>query len=285
MGAIDFILNLVGLLWWLSWRSMRFDPLVRSLPVTLVGTLKRAESRRLKAWQLVGALVAIVSLRAVFYWAIGATVDWTPKLNLEFVVLPFRNDNLQSLAAFSVLSLLRAFVVLYFWLATLTIINHSTMATDPIQKLVRLHLGRVARWPGPVQLLLPYLAAVLLWTGFEPLLVNLGVMGPVHSLSHLFEQAALVGLGLVLSLKYVLPVFLCLHLVASYIYLGTSPVWDFIATTSANLTAPLRPLPLRFARLDFSPLAATVLILALLHWLPNAILARCAASPWGSWPQ
>jgi uncharacterized protein YggT (Ycf19 family) len=285
MGAIDFILNLVGLLWWLSWRSMRFDPLVRSLPVTLVGTLKRAESRRLKGWPLAIALIAIISLRAIFYWVIGGSADWTPKLNLEFVVLAFRNDTLQSMAAFSALSFLRAFVVLYFWLAALTIINRSAMATDPVQKLVRLHLGRVARWPWPVQLLLPYLAAVVLWTGVEPLLVHLGIMGPVHSATHLFEQAALVGLGLLLSLKYLLPVFLCLHLIASYIYLGTSPVWDFIATTSDNVTAPLRPLPLRFARLDFTPLAGTILILALLHWLPNAILTRFAASQWGTWPQ
>jgi uncharacterized protein YggT (Ycf19 family) len=285
MGAIDFILNLVGLLLWLSWRSMRFDPLVKSSPVTLIGTLKRAESRRLRGWQVAVVLGAIVSLRAVLYWIIGAPADWTPKLNLEFVVLAFRSDSFRSMCVFSCLSFARALVVLYFWLATLTIINRSTIEADPVQKLVRLHLGRMASWPWPVQLLLPYLATLALWIGVEPLLVNLGVMAPVHSTAHLFGQASLVGLGLVLSLKYVLPIFLCLHLIASYIYLGTSPVWNFIATTSTHVTAPLHLLPLRFARLDFTPLAGAVLILALLHWLPNAILNRIAASQWSTWPQ
>ena len=39
MGLIDFILNLAGVLLWLGWRSIRFDPLGRSTPATLVGTL------------------------------------------------------------------------------------------------------------------------------------------------------------------------------------------------------------------------------------------------------
>lgn len=285
MGAIDFILNLASLLLWLSWRSMRFDPLVRSLPVSLVGTLKRAEPRRLKSWQLGGVLAAIVALRAVLYWFIGAPADWTPKLNLEFVVLAFRSDSLGAAFVFSCLSFARAFVVLYFWLAALNIINGPSVEADPIQKLVRLHLGKVARWPCAVQLLLPYLAAVGIWVSLEPLLVSLSVMTPVHSTAHLLGQGALIGLGLLLSLKYVLPVFLCLHMVASYIYMGTSPVWDFIATTSGNVMAPLRHLPLRFGRLDFAPLAGAVLILGLLHWLPNAVLARMAVSKWSAWPQ
>ncbi len=285
MGAIDFILNLAGLLWWLSWRSMRFDPLVKSLPVTLVGTLKPVESKRLKTWQIGTVLTALVALRAVLYWFVGAPADWTPKLNLEFVVLAFRSDSFRAMMVYSCLSFLRALVVLYFWLVALNIINRPGVEADAIQKLVRLHLGKLGRWPWPVQLLMPFLLVLGLWMSLEPLLVWLGIMASAHSWAHLVGQAALVGLGLLLSLKYVLPVFLCLHLIASYIYLGTSPVWDFIATTSANLTAPLRYLPLRFARLDFAPLAGAVLILGLLHWLPNVILTHLAASQWSAWPQ
>lgn len=285
MGAIDFILNLAGLLWWLSWRSMRFDPLVKRSPVTLVGTLKQAESRRLKGWQIAGLLCALVGLRSLLYWFIGAPADWTPKINLEFVVIAFRGDSLRADLAFSCLSFVRAFIVLYFWLVALAMINGTPREPDPIQKLVRLHLGRLARWPWPVQVLVPYLATVALWIAVEPLLVSLSVMSPAHSMAHLLEQAALVGLGLLLSLKYLLPAILCLHLIASYIYLGNSPIWDFIAATSTNVTAPLQGLPLRFARLDFTPLAGAVLILGLLHWLPNVILARIAGSRLSPWPQ
>src|SRR5581483_7494968 len=92
MGAIDLLLNVAGLLLWISWRSQRFDPLVRSTPVTLVGTLKRAETKRLKGVNLALVLVSLVVLRAVLYWLLGAPANWTPKINLELVVLAFRGD-------------------------------------------------------------------------------------------------------------------------------------------------------------------------------------------------
>jgi len=285
MGAIDFILNLACLLLWLSWRSMHFDPLVKSTPVTLVGTLKRAEPRRMKSWQVGILLALIVTLRAVLYWLIGAPADWTPKLNLEFVVLAFRSDSFRAAFVFSCLSFLRAFIVLYFWLLVLAMINRAGTETDPIQKLVRLHLGRTARWPWPFQLFLPFLFVIVLWWGLHPLLVYLGVMAHAHSTSHLVGQGSLVGLGLLLSLKYILPLVLLLHLVASYIYLGANPLWDFIAVTSANVTSPLRRLPLRFAKLDFTPALAVLLILWLLQWLPNVILAKLAVSRLSAWPQ
>ena len=89
MGLIDFILNLAGILLWLSWRSVRSDPLVKTRPATLVGTLRRAGPRRLKGWQLLVGLVALLLLRAVLYQQIGPEADWTPKLDLFFIVLAF----------------------------------------------------------------------------------------------------------------------------------------------------------------------------------------------------
>ncbi len=285
MGAIDFILNLSGVLLLLSWRSMHFDPLAKGAPVTLVGTLKRAEPRRLKGWQLAAVLSTLIGLRAVLYWLIGSPADWTPKLNLELVVLAFRSDFFRAALVYSCLSFVRFLIVFYFWLLILAILNRETGDTDPIQKLVRLHLGRTARWPWPAQLLIPFLIVIGLWIGLHPLLVPLGVVAPVHSTTHLAEEGLLVGLGLVLSLKYVLPAFLLLHLVASYVYLGSNPLWDFVGNTAGNLTAPLRRLPLRFGRVDFSPAVGIVLILGLLEWLPNVILAKLAASRLSSWPQ
>jgi uncharacterized protein YggT (Ycf19 family) len=284
MGLIDLLLNLAGVLLWLSWRSIRFDPLVKTSPATLVGTLRRAEPRRLKGWQLLAGLAALLVLRALLYRQIGPEADWTPKLNLFFVVLAFRSDVFLSTMLFSVLSFARILIVCYFWLLALAIINRRSAEPDPLQKMVRLHLGPVARWPWPLQLLLPLLLITGLWVGLHPLLVHLEIAGRVRSNAHLVEQGILIATALYFSLQYLLPVFLFLHLVASYVYLGSSPLWEFINATARNLLAPLRRLPLRIAKFDFAPLIGVILIFALLHLLPKLVLGEMAFHHLNSWP-
>ena len=114
MGLIDFILNLAGVLLWLNWRSLRFDPLVITSPATLVGTLRRAEPQRSRGWQLLAGLTALILLRALLYRQIGPAADWTPKLNLYFVVLAFRSDLWLPVTCYSVLSFARVLLVYYF---------------------------------------------------------------------------------------------------------------------------------------------------------------------------
>ena len=151
--------------------------------------------------------------------------------------------------------------------------------------MLRLHLGAVARWPGPLQLLLPLVLVTVLWMALHPLLVHLEVAGRVQSAVRLAEQGVLIGIALYFSLQFVLPPLLLLHLVASHVYLGRSPVWDFVGATARNMLAPLRGLPLRAARFDFAPLAGVIMILFLLHWLPNLILGRLADNNLNPWPQ
>jgi len=285
MGLIDFILNLAGILLWLSWRSIRFDPLVKTTPATLVGTLRRAEPQRLKGWQLLVGLAALLVLRALVYRQIGPEAGWKPELNLFFVVPPFRSHLFLPTLVFSVLSFARILIVCYFWLLALAIINRRSTEADPLQKMIRLHLGSVARWPWLLQLLLPLLLTTGLWIALHPLLVHLEITSRARSTAHLAEQGILIGIALYFTLQYLLPVFLLLHLVASYVYLGSTPLWDFIGATARNLLAPFRWLPLRIARFDFAPLAGVLLILLLLHWLPNLILGRMAANNATLWPQ
>ena len=285
MGLIDFILNLAGVLLWLSWRSLRSDPLVKTRPATLVGTLRRAGPHRMKGWLLLAGLAALLLLRPVLYHQIGPAADWTPKLNLSFVVLAFRSDRFLPVLLFSLLSFIRILIICYFWLLTLVIINRRNAELDPLQKMLRLHLGPVSRWHWLVQLLLPLVTIMCLWIALHPLLVRLEITGHVRSNAHLAEQGLLISAGLYFSLQYVLPVFLLLHLIASYVYLGSNPVWDFVGVTARNLLAPLRWLPLRLARFDFAPLAGVILILFLLHWLPNLVLGRMAENNVTPWPQ
>jgi uncharacterized protein YggT (Ycf19 family) len=285
MGLIDFILNLAGVLLWFSWRSMGMDPMTRTTPATLVGTLRRAEPRRLKGWQFLVGLAALLLLRGVLYRQVGPAADWTPKLDLFFVVLAFPGDIFRSALLYSVLSFTRILVVCYFWGLALVIINRGAAETDALQKMLRLQFGPVARWPRLLQALLPLVVIAGLWMALHPLLTHFGIISHVHSQAHLAEQGVLIGIALYFTLQFLLPVFLLLHLVTSYVYLGSSLVWDFVGATARNLLAPLRWLPLRFGRLDFAPLAGVLLILLLLHWLPNLVLGRMAENNASLWPQ
>lgn len=274
MGLIDLILNLAGLLLWLHWRSVRSDPLLRSQPATLVGTLKRAEPRRLKHWQVLLALTALILVRAWVYYQIGSAAGWTPRLHLGMVVLAFRSDVFGLSLLYSGLSFVRALLVLYTWLIALTLVNLAVANSDPLQRVIRLQLGRTARWPWPILLLLPLVLTALLWAVFHPLLARAGVINPAQSLAHLAGQGLLVGVSPYFTLKYLFPAILLVYLIINYVYLGASPLWDFITVTARHLLRFLDWLPLRIGRADFAPVVGAVLILLLLDALPNYLLTR-----------
>ncbi|HET7624685.1 MAG TPA: hypothetical protein VFM25_05410 [Verrucomicrobiae bacterium] len=282
MGLIDLILNIAGVLLWLSWRSIRLDALTRATPATLAGTLRRAEPSRVRRWHFLFAIAALVVIRALFYWQIGPATEWTPKLDLAVISLAFRANSFQHELVFSTLSLLRALLVFYFWLLTLAIIHRNELNPNSFQKMLFLHLGRVARWPVVVQAIVPFLAVAISWLIFYPLLAHLGVINWAQSKAHVFEQSCLVGLGIYLTLKYLLPVFLFLHLITSYVFLGAGPFWDFITSTSRTILKPLRPL--RFGKIDFAPVIGIVLIALLLHTAPEFLRATLMKSNVTLWP-
>ena len=202
LPVVDDILNLAGLLLFLGWRSTRFDPLVRTSASSLAGTLRRAEPQRWKGWQFLAAVVGLIAIRAWFYWQISEGVDWTPKLDLVVVVPKFNSNYFPPTLLYSTLSLARVLAVFYFWLLFLVVLNRHAPDSDPVQKMLRLHVGRVARWPWPVQLVLPVVLVALFWLALSPLLKQLDV-SPASSSLHLFGQGLLIGGSLYLSLKYI----------------------------------------------------------------------------------
>src|SRR5262245_18314398 len=207
MGAIDLLLNLAALLLWLNWRSLSLDPLALSPPTTLVGTLRRAEARRAQRWPLLAAIVALLFVRAVLYWQLGPAADWTPSLKLGVITLSFRHDFFARALAFSGLSFLFTIVVFYGWLLFLSVVNSAAPDTEPLQKLVRLHLGWFERWPWLVRLLVPLLACMVLWLAVGPLLASWQVIPRPFSVIHRLEQAGAIGLGVYLSWKYLIVTF------------------------------------------------------------------------------
>jgi len=260
MPLIDFILNIAGLLLWLTWLSVQFDPLTKTSAASLVGTLKKAGASGPKRWKFLAGLSALLLLRAVIYWEIGAAVNWTPRLDLEFIDLSFRSDYYGHMLLFSLLSFGFTLGIFYLSLLLLSMVNAGVPDADPLQRLVRLYFARVEGWPAALKLMLPFLMGGLLWLALHPLLARLAIVPETKSSGQLFEQAVILGLGTYLAWKYLIVAILVMHLLHSYVYLGRHPVWSFVDVTARNLLSPLRWAPLRLGRVDFLPLAAIALV-------------------------
>ena len=67
-------------------------------------------------------------------------------------------------------------------------------------------------------------------------------------------------MALYLTLKFLLLVLFTLHLVNSYVYLGEYSLWKFVNVATRELLRPVQWLPLRAGKIDFAPIAATVVV-------------------------
>ncbi len=161
---------------------------------------------------------------------------------------------------FSVLSFGAAQGIFYLWLLLLSCLNAQVPDADPVQRLARVWLGRLERWPGAIKLLLPLAVAVLAWSLLHPLLARLNIV-PANAPGRLLAQGAVIGLSAYLTLKYLIIALLILYLLNSYVYLGEFALWNFVDATTRRLLRPLQWLPLRVGKIDFAPLLSIVLVL------------------------
>ncbi len=258
MALIDFILNLAGLLLWLSWRSVRFDPLGKRMPATLIGTLRRAEPQRLRRWHLLVALAALLLLRAGIYWQIGSATKpvWAGTLNLGVVVPAFASNSFVRMTLFSCLSFGLMLGVFYLCLLLLSILA----GPEPFHRLVRMPLGGMDRWPRWAKFLMPLAATAAAWWLASWLLASLQVIPEPISPAHRLEESLVIALGGYLVWKYLIGALLILHLLNSYIYFGKHPFWAYVNAEAQTLLSPLRALPLRVGRVDFAPLVGMALV-------------------------
>jgi uncharacterized protein YggT (Ycf19 family) len=252
---IDFILNVAGVLLWLNYRGIRFDPLVRTSAASLAGTLKRAEVRKRPRWPLPLWLLGLLLFRGWLYHQIGPEVRWMPRIDLTPIPITLRSDLASRMLIFSFLSFLLTLGIVYVWLLLLSLL-HRRNEQDPILNSVRLHLGFADRLPVLIRLALPLICGVLAWLGLSYLLEWMRVLPPPGSFSHRAQQAVLVGVGAYLHWKTLLGLLLLLFVLNSYIYLGTHSFWNFINSTGRNFLTPFRLLPLQAGRIDFSPVLA-----------------------------
>jgi uncharacterized protein YggT (Ycf19 family) len=258
MSLIDFILNVAGLLLWLNWRAV---PPPRVTPEGTAGLARprRADPPRGR-WRYLLGLLALLLGRAVFYWQAGARLRWDPGISLSTFSLLFRSDWPGRMVLFSFFSFGATLGFFYLCLLLLSSVNAPVSDADPAQRLVRLHLGRLERWPGGVKLLLPLAATMALWCALNPLLLWIDMV-PRVSTWHVLAQGAVIGLAAYLALKFLVVGFLALYVVNSYVYLGDFPFLDFVNATARGLLRPLRPLPLRIGRVDLAPLAGMALVM------------------------
>ena len=261
MSLIDFILNVAGLLLWLNWRAVRPPAAVTAPGSGGVATLpRRAEAPRAR-WRYLLALAALLLGRAVFYWQAGAPLKWDPGIRLNGMVLPFYSDWLGRMVLFSLFSFGATLGFFYLCLLLLSWVNGPAADADPAQQMVRLHLGRLERWPGGVKLLLPLVVMTGLWCALNPLLLWRIEMVPRVSTWHLLAQGAVIGLAVYFGLRFLVVGFLALYVLNSYVYLGDFAFLNFVNITARGLLRPLRRLPLRVGRVDLAPLAGMALVL------------------------
>jgi uncharacterized protein YggT (Ycf19 family) len=272
MSLIDFILNLAGLLLWLNWRAAKVDPLGKRTPATLIGTLRRADSRGTSRWQLPAILGGLLLLRALFYWQIGSAFKpvWAGRLDLGVTELSFRSDFFSRMLLFSFSSFALMLAMFYLWLLLLSILA----GPEPFHALVRTQLGPLDRWPRPVKWLLPFVAAAIAWWLASWLFAALQIIPPPGSPVRRLAGALIIGLDSYLAWKFIIGAMLALHLLNSYVYFGKHPFWGYVNTTAQTLLRPLKQIPLRAGKADFAPVAAIALtfliaemIGRLLDWL------------------
>jgi hypothetical protein len=256
---LDFLLNVVGLLLWFNWRASGLK-LAAPGVVSLAATIQRTESVEPRRWFSFGCLIALLFVRALVYCNIGSKVDWTATMDLTAIVLPFRSDLLSRMFLFSLLSFLLALGIIYASLLLLSVINEKSRATDYFSRLITLQLGWFGKWFWPIRFLLAPTAAALLWMLLSLLFVKLGIIPPPKNNAHAWEIAGVLAFAIVLTWKYVLVLFLALHLLNTYVYLGNSSFWQFVTLTGNRLCLPLRWL--RLGKIDVaSPLLIIVIFL------------------------
>lgn len=265
MGLLDFILNLVGLLLWFNWRAAWADPFSKSTPATLAGTLRRAEKTSLKHWHLPLGLVGLLLLRAPLYSEFGGALNWTGKLDVLIISIPFKSSapSYLPMLLYSFYSFGHALIVFLLWALFLAILKSHAPENDSLRQVLRLHLGPVERWPVWAKLLAPLFLLTLLWYIATWPLTYWGILPSPASGGQRWQQALLIGAGSYLAWKVLIIGVLALHIVSSYVYFGKNPFWQHLDVVARLLLRPLRVLPLRLGRVDFSPLVGIALALLL----------------------
>jgi hypothetical protein len=266
VNLVDFILNLVGMLLWLSWLAIGITAATRPRALTLVSTLKRAEPYPPRRWAPLFFLLVLLVGRGVLYWRMAPASGLSGAVDLGAVLLVFQGDSLGVMALYSFVSFGKVLGCYYLWLLLVVIANGSMPDSDPVQRMVRMQLGWVNRLPVLLQWLLPLVGGGVLWLLLRWPFMRLGLYGPVSGVDSFWQESLLFGLGTYLAWQYLVAGLLLVHWINSYVYLGNSVVWHYLASTGRQILRPFRVVPLAYGRADFTAVVGIALVLVGGHY-------------------
>lgn len=277
MDLIHFILNAAAMLLWLSWRSYRFVPANDFRGGTLLSTLKKTERGQFNRKTLITSLVTLLGLRAIFYWHIGPSVQWSPHMDFVVISIPFRCDFFDRMVLYSVLSFFAWLGVFYFWLVVLQLINDRGADANPWHAIVRRHLGWVAGLPDWMRVVLPWLVTYVLWLVLTLYFNYLRILPESRNVTSWLIQGLVVSAlvyGLVALLIYAV---MGLYLLNSFVYLGNHGFLAYVNLTAQRFLSVIRWLPLRTAKFDFAPFLMIALVYGLEILLYRGLTWRMGA--------
>jgi hypothetical protein len=160
------------------------------------------------------------------------------------------------MAAYSVLAWVQAALTLYLWFMVLAALRRKEREPDILTRTLRAELGWFARWPVWLSPLPVIVLSGLLWLAIAGPLARTGLLPPFASSRHVWQQALVVGVAVLGSLKWPLTAACLLRFLLDRVYVGASPLWEYAHGIGGTVSSWPRRLPLRFGALDFSSLAA-----------------------------
>jgi uncharacterized protein YggT (Ycf19 family) len=259
MDWLHGILNLTGLLLWVSWRA---GTMPRSQPPrNLAGPTPRQGPIYQHSWIYLLVLLALLSGRAVFYNQFGPGLDWNPHLNLLHVFHPFKSDSLPHALAYSVLSFAHWLLALYFCFALLGTVDPRSETTTQWHEFLKAQFG----WPGGLTVLAQWGGVIALAVGFRFAEANwIESLEAINIPTNHFPLMVLLDLRATI---YLIMVLLALYLLNSFVYFGEWTFWKTVDESGKRLLTPLRILPWETRKMDFAPIVALAIAYGLSHAL------------------
>jgi len=271
MSLIHWILDIAALLLWVDWRSGRVVALkTGQVTISITNSIRETEKSRFRGLGSLGALITVLLLRPFIYSSLGSSWQWTPRINLLVISIPWRTDSFAQLFVFSFLSFACTLGVLFSWLLFLSGVNAGFPENDLVHRFIRFQLGWVNKLPRWAKLIAPLIVPGLCWLAAAPLLQRFLIIPPPKSPVRYWEQAGVFCVASLLLWRWLLLLIFGVHFVNLYVYLGTHPFWNYMSQTAVRLLQPLKWL--RFGRLDLSPIAGAVLVFFLAEFLQRWVL-------------